>query len=299
VQKSAVRASISSGFWLALAGAHGQKFGLLMKSHFFSSLLLAASLVPASGAVLFSDNFNAADSASFDAAGLDGRRGGLVADETYLRSWGTQQQINANQLLMPVRTSGGVRFENALNDPTAGAADRYNWAGGIAGPAILAAGGLRVNFEWTPIENTLGDWVSFQVGTINGDSGNLTNAGTDYGILFRNNGGTERFDNSVNLGAGGSFTATDGGVVRLIQIDYSFNSFADGASVTAVSFVNGVQVANDVFTWDDNAGEMRMELGSISANSRVDNLIISTIPEPSVIGLLGFAAVGVWRRRRE
>lgn len=265
---------------------------------FLCSVFLLPLAGPASGLVLFSDNFDTADSASFDAATMGSRLSGTVAAETYLRSWGTQQQINANQLLMPTRNSGGVRFENALNDPTTGAADRFNWAGGAAGSAIIAGGGFRVAFDWTPPENTLGDWVSFQVGTNNADTGNLTNAGTDYGILFRNNGNTERFDNGVNLGAGGAFTALAGGVVRQVEITYNFNSFADGSAVTAISRVNGVEVANDSFVWDGNSGELRFELGSISANSRIDNLTISVIPEPTTAAIALSSLLGLGLRRR-
>lgn len=270
---------------------------LLMKLSLLP-LLLAVVTSSASGVVLFSDTFDTADSASFDAAPHAGRTSGLVAGETYLRSWGSQQQISNNQLFIPLRNSGGVRFENALNDPTSGAADRYNWAGGAAAAAMIAGNGFTVTFDWIPVEITLGDWVSFQVGVINADTNNLTHAETDYGILFRNNGGTERFDNGVNLGAGGSFTSTAGGVHH-IQITYSFNSFADGTAVNAVSKVNGVEVANDNFTWNNNSGELRFELGSISANSRIDNLTITTIPEPSaaVALLAGLAGFGFRRRR--
>lgn len=263
------------------------------------SILLLPLMGPASGLVLFSDNFNTDNSDSFDAATMGSRLSGTAAAETYLRSWGTQQQINANQLLMPTRNSGGVRFENALNDPTAGAADRYNWASGAGAGAIIAARGFKVSFDWIPIENTLGDWVSFQVGTNNADTGNLTNAGTDYGILFRNNGNTERFDNGLNLGAGGLFAASEGGVLRHVEITYSFSSFADGTAVNATSTVNGVQVASDNFVWDGNNGELRFELGSISANSRIDNLTIATIPEPSTaaIALCSLFGLGLRRRR--
>ncbi len=270
-----------------------------MKAFF---LTLAVAVVPglsASGALLFSDNFNTADNGSFDAASTAGRLSGTAAGETSLRSWGTQQAINTNQLLLPTTNSGGVRFENTLNDPgTTGAADRYDWAAGSAAGAITSAGGFIVAFDWVPADNVSDNWVSFQVGTINGDSGNLANGQTDYGILFRNNGLTERFDNGLNLGAGGSFAATAGGVLRQVQITYNFNSFADGTSVTAVSKVNGLQVASDSFTLDNNAGQFRMELGSIAANGRIDNLTISSIPEPSAIALAGLAALGGIRRRR-
>src|SRR5204863_7386664 len=131
------------------------------------------------------------------------------------------------------------------------------------GPAILAAGGFVVSFDYSPAGSASANWISFQVGTVNADSGNLTD--DDYGILFRQNGATERWDNSVNLGAGGSFVATAGGVLRHVEITYLFSSFADGATVNARTTVNGVQVGLDSFTWDSNAGQMRMELGSNDA----------------------------------
>src|SRR5687768_9676373 len=189
--------------------------------------LLAAALTIAATAgaqeLLFLDNFNTTDSASFDAAPLTGRLSGSVAGtETVLRSWGAQEQINNNQLLLPVSADSGVRWENAAGP--FGAANRYSWAAGTTGASILAAGGFSVSFDYAPVDNTSTNWISFQVGTVNADSGNLTN--DDYGILFRQNGNTERFDNGVNLGAGGAFTATPGGVLRSVRIDYFFNSFA-------------------------------------------------------------------------
>lgn len=262
----------------------------------FLFLCLASICTPVPAAVLWQDNFNTANSASFDAAAMTGRLSGAEAGNTYLRSTGSQQQISNNALLMPI-SGNGVRFETATNDPgVTGAADRFDWAAGSAGPAILGSGGFIVSFDWIPADNTATGWVSFQVGTLNADNGNLTD--DDYGILFRNNGATERFDNTVNLGAGGSFSPTAGGVVRRVEITYSFNSFADGASVTAVSRVNGLQVASDSFTWDNNGGGMRMELGNGTVNTSVDNLTISTIPEPAGNLLAGLGAIGLLLRRR-
>ncbi|MGC6466668.1 MAG: hypothetical protein ACON5N_13875 [Akkermansiaceae bacterium] len=223
--------------------------------------------------VLFQDNFDTADTANFDAAPTTGRLSGTLAADVVLRSFGFQQDISGNQLLMPNGAGGGhgVRFENAAGP--FGGANRFDWAAGDTGSAILDAGGFTVAFDVTHAGNTTPDWVSFQVGTVNADSGNLTN--DDYGILFRQNGNTERFDNGTNLGAGGSFSATLN--QRHIEIQYEFSSFADGASVTATSFVDGVQVASDVFTWDGNGGQMRMELGHNDPGALVDNLTVSLL----------------------
>ncbi|MDB4544854.1 hypothetical protein N9Z83_02815, partial [Akkermansiaceae bacterium] len=219
----------------------------------------------------FSDNFDTADAGNFDGSDLTGRLSGTLAADVVFRSWGAQQAISGNQLSLPAAGNSGVRFENAAGP--FGGANRFNWAAGTTGAEILAAGGFTVTFDWTPADNTSTNWISYQVGTVNADSGNLTD--DDYGILFRQNGNTERFDNTVNLTAGGSFTATLG-VPRQVKIVYAFSSFADGETVNVVSSVDGVEVANDNFTWDGNGGEMRMELGNNDAGQLIDNLTVST-----------------------
>ena len=257
-------------------------------------VLLAASLPllasSASGALLWMDNFNAPDTNNFDGAVITGRLSGSEAGNTALSSFGFQQSISNNQLLLP-QGGNGVRFGGQFT--------RYDWAAGASGSAILAGGGFTVSFDWIPADNTDGEWMSFQVGTVNDDNGNLTN--DDYGILFRNNGGTERFRNAPaptgNQGAGSPFAATPGGVARQVEITYSFSSFADGSPVTATSRVNGFQVASDTFNWDGNAGSMRMELGNGVANTRIDNLRIATVPEPTGAVLLS-ASLGLMALRR-
>ncbi len=257
-----------------------------------SSLLALLLASPSSGSiVLFSDSFDTADSGSLDASIQGARRSGTLEGDIQVRSWGAQQAIAGNQLLFPGLNSG-VRFENEAGP--FGGTNRFDWAAGSTGADILAAGGFTVSFDWTPATNDADQWVSFQVGTVNDDSGNLTD--DDYGILFRRNGGTERFDNTVNLGAGGSFPATT--VARAVEINYAFSSFADGASVTATSTVDGVQVASDTFTWDGNGGEMRMELGHNASGELVDNLTVSIVPEPSSLMLCGLAMAGFISRRR-
>ena len=68
--------------------------------------------------------------------------------------------------------------------------------------------------------------------------------------------------------------------------------------MNVVTTVDGLQVANDNFTWDSNVGQMRMEMGNGVANTRIDNFVVATIvPEPSSF-LLFFGALGFLAKRR-
>lgn len=109
--------------------------------------VLGSFSISANAAVLFLDNFNVADGC-FDSASTTGRLSGSESGNTYLRSWGQTQSINNNQAVIgTVSTDSGFRFENASNDPTGGATDRFDWAAGTAGASILAAGGFVVSFD--------------------------------------------------------------------------------------------------------------------------------------------------------
>lgn len=260
------------------------------------SLILATATGPARAALLFGDNFNAADTTNFDGALLTGRLSGSLAGDVVPRSWGRQMHISGGQLLAPAGGGqAGIRFHD-IGGPF-GANNRYDWASGPTGAEILGAGGFFVTFDYIPPAATGSNWVSWQVGTANADSG--VNAGTtDYGILFRQGGGTERWQAGSNLGAGGSFTSSGGALPHNVRIRFDFDSFADGTPVLATSWVDGVQVASDMFTWNNNNGELRMELGSTGAGHRIDNLMISSIPEPTRAALLGLAGIGLLLKRR-
>lgn len=255
-------------------------------------LLLASLPGQAPAALLFQDNFNTANTTNFDNAPLAGRLSGSAVGDVVLRSWGRQMQISGNQVLVPGGGGqAGLRFENAVGG------NRFNWASGVVGADILAAGGFYVSFDYTPPAATGSNWVSWQVGTPNAD-GAINALGTDYGILFRQGGGTERWQTGTNLGAGGSFTSSGGAAPHNILIRFDFNSFADGSPVLATSWVDGVQVASDSFAWNNNGGALRMELGSVGGGHLVDNLRIFTIPEPTSAALLGLGGLGFLLRRR-
>ena len=104
----------------------------IMRSFFRLLFTFGICCPSAQAAVLWMDNFNTTNSTNFDASPLAGRLSGSEAGSAYLRSYGAQQQISNNQLLLPAGDNG-VRWEIATNAPTSGAADRFDWAAGSAG----------------------------------------------------------------------------------------------------------------------------------------------------------------------
>ncbi|WP_367871436.1 hypothetical protein [Luteolibacter sp. Populi] len=252
-----------------------------MKSY-LPTLLAVAFAVPVVSAetLLFSDNFDIGDAPNFDTSSQTGRRSGTLAADVFLRSAQFQHNITANQFKFGA--PGRTRFENA--------AGWYNWASASSGPAILAAGGIRVSFDWIPLNTTTTNWISFDTGFQGSGAGEpgtrVVDVQTDYGFLFRNNGGTERWDNGTNRLAAGSFTpvATN----RHVVIDYGFPSFANGTTVKVRISVNdvvltgstvgGVAVPYETFFWDNNDGTLHMELGANEGGHLIDNYSVSTIP---------------------
>jgi hypothetical protein len=261
------------------------------KAILFLAAAVGLSATSADAALLFQDNFDAPDSASFDASDLTGRLSGPVGAETNLQSFGAQQSIVGGNL--ELKGAGGVR----LGAETA----RYNWAGATTGPAILAAGGFQVTFDWTHNAGSP-EWVALKVGTPNGDSG-VNAAGVDHAVLLRQNENiagqwTERWDNGVATGGMISYSPIPNLNTYPVVLTYSFDSFDDGSPVNMTAVVNGIEVANDNFTWDGNGGALHFELAS-GVQQLVDNFTVSTIPEPSTMILLALAGTALMIRKRK
>jgi hypothetical protein len=267
-----------------------------MKSALLILPLVCLAPLSAKAVLLFADNFNAPDTTNLDLSSQAGRRSGTNT-AIQVRSSMIQHGIASNQLNFLNGNTGRIRFHNDLDNNTATAETWHDWAAG-EGAAILAAGGLRIEFDWIAGNTTSGNWVAFNVGH-NGDVGEpafrVNEGSNDLGILFRFNGDTEIFDNGINLGAGGSATPILG--LRHMMIDYRFNSFADGTPVTINAYESGTNVYNGAFTFSGNGGQFYMELETLE-NTLIDNLAISTVPEPSgaVLGML--CGLGVILRRR-
>ncbi|MGI8602463.1 MAG: hypothetical protein ACR2OZ_05635 [Verrucomicrobiales bacterium] len=268
-----------------------------MKSALLLIPALCLSTISTEAVLLFGDNFNAPDTGNLDLSDQTGRRSGLNT-AIQVRSSRIQHGITGNQLNFLNGNTGRVRFHNDLDDNTATAETWYDWAGSSTGAQILADGGLRVEFDWIAGNTTSANWVAFNIGH-SGDVGEpafrVNDPSNDIGILFRFNGATEIFDNGINLGPGGSVTPNIG--LRHIMIDYAFNSFADGTPVAVNAWENGTNVYSGNFSWSGNAGQLYMELETLES-TLIDNLMISTIPEPSGIALGVLGGFGLTMRRR-
>lgn len=247
---------------------------------------LSVSRVDGGVQLLFRDNFNTADTNNFDAATLTGRRDGTLASTVYLRSARTQQAIAGNQLQMVKPSAGGggrVRFQNADG--------WFNWATNATGTTITNAGRLRVEFDWTASATDTANWVAFSIGHSDAASGEpftrVNHAQTDYGLLLRGNGGSQRFDNGTGITTA-SFTPS--AAPQHVTIDFAFGSFEDGTSVTGLALVDGFKIDTHAFTWSSNACSLYMELESYETGMLIDNYTVSAVSNFATACTLGYVS---------
>jgi len=270
-----------------------------------AGLMLASGLSSSAQTVVFSDNFNTANTSSFDSAPLTGRLSGLDASLVYGQSGGVEMGILNDQLQL-VGQRGEIRFNNA-GQTGATAPNLFDWSTGAGGTAITAAGGMTISFNLTTPDTTdANNWVSVSVGAANADdtgsAPRVNNANNSAGILFRDTGATAIFNNGTEYGVGeGSITPA--GVSHFISITYNFASWAAGSPVTMTATEDGSVVGTDSFTWD--YAYQYIDLGSDTDLPGTDyllvgNFTISTVPEPGTCGLLagGLGLLLAFRNRR-
>lgn len=270
-----------------------------MKPQFVLALVLAGTSLPAAASTLiFADNFNAPDTGNLDLSDQTGRRSGLNT-ALQVRSSRIQHGIADNQLNFLNVGTGRVRFHNDADNNNTTGEGWHDWAASDISGQILAGGGLRVSFDWIAGNNTSDNWVAFNIGHSSEAAGEpafrVNEGSNDIGILFRFTGATQVFDNGVVRDGAGNFPATTG--LRNVMIDYGFTSFDDGSPVSMQAWVDGVSVFNGSFDWAGNNGSLFMELETLE-NTRIDNLGISIVPEPSSAALAGLCASSLLFRRR-
>lgn len=264
-----------------------------------SWVILACGLSANAQTILYQDNFNVAngnlDSASLSR--LSGTDAGLIAPQ----SGGSQQVISGNQLSLTLgggATTSEMRFDN-VGQSGGAAPNLFDWSAGSTGAAITAAGGMQISFNWTAGDTTSGNWIFLALGNggdISYNNLRILNSTTESGILFKNSGASQIFNNGASGGTAGSYTPSS--VNHLVTIDYNFNSWAAGAPVTMSAIVDGNLVGTDTFNWNATSGQY-LDIGTYGNNNNlIDNFMIATAPEPTTWALVaGGAGLFLFARR--
>ncbi len=214
---------------------------------------------------------------------------------------GTTPEINLNgtpTLQATGISQGGNVGDSAwrLNGPGVGEKGlRFggsdNWALGSNSATILLAGGFSISFDYTLATDS--NWMGVRVGS--GGENSAINAGdTTFGALARGDGRMETHDNGV---ASPSFGTAGANVTRSAQFNYAFTSWNAGTTVTFTGIIDGNTIATDTFTWDAS-NDMKIIFTGIETGSTMDNIVVSTIPEPSAALLGGLGLLALLRRRR-
>ncbi len=280
-------------------------------------ILSVSALAPVSATastLIFADNFNASDQPNanhLDNSGQLGRRSGLLGDSVQVRSSRIQHELINDQLHLKRHAASGdgrVRFHD-LNPDGSASTVWHDFSTGIAGQAALAGGGYRISFDWTSTNSASDNWVAWSIGfptlaALAEPGTRVNNAETDFGILFRGNGGVQYFDNNVATTSTETFSAAS--LNHQVVIEFKFDSYAEGSDVVASAWVDGTNVLPGyTFQWNNNDGAVYFELGSYelpaadgAPGTLIDNLSISAIPEPSLSLLLAAGGLTSLRRRR-
>lgn len=277
------------------------------------TLAAAATLfatAAASGQVLLSDSFN--------------RTSGSNTTGSLLSSFGTNDNayggtLNAGYVTSLTRGGNAQQTVEDADGDGSGEGALRNGSVGLTNLNLVTAAPLGfiidVELDRDPANTTGTGFVALALGA---DLGLLTTgspgfnqgvifpnaAGVDLGVVFQqdpvNNatsslGLLEFFDNGTSLG---SVVLPD----ETAPIDLRLTvaaplGYDNGDLATLVASVNGVPLFTSPFTFDgSNSG--RLAFTSNLVPGLIDDLVISQIPEPATLGLLGLGGLALARRRR-
>tara|TARA_B110000008_G_scaffold111392_1_gene114345 strand:+ start:511 stop:1230 length:720 start_codon:yes stop_codon:yes gene_type:complete len=231
----------------------------------FVALLLSASAGQA--AVLYSENFNGEGTAAnaYDNGTTPEVNVGNIG---VLQSTGTTQGGNATDTawkMNRVAANGadGLRF----------GANSDNWATSANSAAILADGGFAISFDQKKISGSV-SWTLVRVGS-GPENGNHTTA--DLGALASFGGTMATYDGTD----GTAFTGPGGTKPDYsIEYRYEFDSWAKGTVVSFTGLIDGQVVMTDTFTWNKD-DDVKIVFGVHKVGGEMDNIVVSTIPEPA------------------
>jgi len=269
----------------------------------------------ASASVILSDNFNR--SAGVNAAGNAGGLSDWGANNNALGGTETmtykvrntaagtsteQQFVDGN--LGRLRLGHGVVDFDLLSNPAVlqnGFTASFDFQRGGGGYIALAVGITPAQIEAHP-QNNARIGVPF--------AANIPE--TDFGFLFRPSVATEVWKSgSVATGPTGIFNGTSiaGSPTTLVNTAVAeftpvvAGQWGAGATINFALTVNGAVVPQYTTTFTSDGSGLgyfgfHSNAGAAVAQAAVDNLVISAIPEPTVMGLMAISSAGLLIRRR-
>lgn len=261
---------------------------------FVASLAVALPLADLH-AQLFTDTFNRLT--VNDTTGQGGSLAGLTYTNFGDSGGGNFTQTSANQLNIVAGASNwvGARLDHDFVDSS-----------------ITAAGGFTISFDFDPFPGTVGNiqrGATFTLGQTDtylsgANEFAESQASTPLGIRFRNDRLTVfRAGTSINYLFADIDISIPADGVRNFSMTVNTDDFSIGGDGTFDVFINGFPVnlgANDTIAW--TTGENYLALAAWDRPTDgvlIDNLIITTIPEPGSVALVGLVGlVGLLTRRR-
>ncbi len=255
----------------------------------------------AQAVILFADNFDRADNNDLNASAT-GKSGSLGALNWEERSSGGVANIESNRLQIGEAGGGGGGWaiaypDHNFTDASISSTGSFTVSLDLIGP-IGSGGGTR--FTGFAVGNSLAE--------VNGWSSNnptttftsdfffgYDTTGTNEVKVFKN-GTTQDYQQSINLDAGATLSATFSGIT-------DFNS---GSTVNYEVFINGGSVNTGSFIWSGTNDNYIAVYSNYTTNGTpVDNFsisdpsVVTAIPEPSSTALLGLAGITLLIRRRK
>lgn len=278
-----------------------------MKNHSKSLLITAlfGSTVASQGAyVVYSDDFSAAD--------------GTYNGSTAVSAYGVSAlaEYNSGAATIGARYASGVLQMDDGSSGSSGLAfggsgSRFNWATSSF-VSDLITGGMTIDVDFN--FGNGGDFVSIGVGDFTGIPSGGANSG--FGAIYGYNnmdwGWRTENDRQITFLANdttsanyvsSAFAAGNGQWFHAtVEFDFS-NGFGAGAVVGATTTISKDSTVLDTRTESftlttANTFFMDFSVNEAGTSTRMDNLVITTVPEPSAALLGGLGLLGLLRRRR-